>query len=483
MSDRGNVYTFTCRLTDRTRLRLGDANNAFATDLMPFFSHKPGQSSTSSSGYGHDPRSDPSLSQVQRRPLSKTPSPQRIPSLPTVMEERSEDASSMSRRSFSTQSTVIDDRDSVDVAEAVRSYQLSYGQAAPSLPTIDSGEPLTWDTARPPTDDPFTTPTRPRTYFPSHDYERPQSTSSFHSAWSLPSRPDSAHFGIPGSPSKGSYTHLHQPPSGIRLLSGNSPVDHFKFDTEGYASGALPRSLYRSPRSRSPTPAVDDDDYRISSDGTVHYTGESRTTGYTYDDTMSTRQPQYTEVDEGDEEEYDEESDEDIKDGTDEETEEGREEEDDDEYMTGDGTSEKHSSIPKPKKWVNYSGLPGDSTPIDTAESANPTTQHFGPAPMGRIHRRHKKRRVQLTNGNLVMDLPVPPKLILPLRKSDRETGFTRYTAVTCDPDDFEKCGLFLRQNESNRPTELFICVTMYNVRSHPPRIRDLLIRFQLIGG
>ena len=396
----------------------------------------------------------------------------------------------MSRRSFSTQSTVNDDRDSVDVAEAVRSYQLSYGQVAPSLPTIDSGEPLTWDTARPPTDDPFTTPTRPRTFLPSHDYERPQSTSSFNSAWSLPSRPDSAPFGIPGSPSRASHTHLHQPQSGIRLLSGNSPVDHFKYDTEGYATGALPRSLYRSPRSRSPTPAVDDEDYRISADGSVRYTGESRVTGYAYDDTRSMRQPQYTEVGEGDdeegeegEEEYDEDSDEQIRDGTDEGTKEVRGDEDEDEYMTGDDTSEKHKSMPKPKKWVSYSSLPADSTSIDPVESAMSTTQHFGPAPMGRIHRRHKKRRVQLTNGNLVMDLPVPPKLILPLRKSDRETGFTRYTAVTCDPDDFEKCGLFLRQNESNRSTELFICVTMYNVRSYPFCTSDLLIQFQLVGG
>ena len=287
-----------------------NASSAFASGPMPFFSQKPGQSSTSNSGYGHDQRSDLSYSQVQRRPHSKTPSPQRIPSLPTVMEERSEDASSMSRRSFSTQSTATDDRDSVDVAEAVRSYQLSYGQTAPSLPTIDSGEPLTWDTARPPTDDPFTTPTRPRTYPPNYDYERPQSTSTFHSAWSLPSRPDSAHYGAPGSPSQDSHAHLHQPQSGIRLLSGNSPVDHFKYDTEGYATGALPRSLYRSPRSRSPTPAVDDEDYRIASDGSVHYTGKSRMSGYAYDNTRPMRQPQYTGVGEGDDDDEEEEEEE-----------------------------------------------------------------------------------------------------------------------------------------------------------------------------
>ena len=82
--------------------------------------------------------------------------------------------------------------------------------------------------------------------------------------------------------------------------------------------------------------------------------------------------------------------------------------------------------------------------------------------------RRHKtKKRVQLTNGNLVLDLSVPPKLVLP-RKGDAETLKTRYTAVTCDPDEFEKKGFFLRQNEMKRTTELFIVITMYNVSLSP---------------
>ena len=445
-----------------------NANKVLAAGEMPFFSRKPDQPSTSDPGYGHDSRSDLSLSQVQRRPHSKTPSPQRMPSLPTVMEERSEDASSVSKRSFSVQSTVVDDRDNVNVEEAVRSYQLSRGQVAPSLPTIESAEPLTWDVIRPPTDDPFTTPTRPRTYLPNHDYERPQSTSSFHSTWSSPSHPDSAHFSVPSFLPQEPPTHPHQSQPGIRLLSGKSPVDHFKYDAEGYATGALPRSLYRSPRSRSPTPAVDDEDYRISADGSVHYTNQSRMTSHAYDNTRSFRQPQYTEVGEGDDDddddEYDEDDGEDTKEGGNEGTEDGGEEDDDDEYETETDISEKPKHIPKPKTWVSYSDLPTNATPDDLGEPIVPTTQHFGPAPMGRVHRRHKKRRVQLTNGNLVIDLPVPPKLILPLRKSDRETGYTRYMAVTCDPDDFEARGFFLRQNESNRPTELFICVTMYNV-------------------
>ncbi|KAF9556711.1 glycosyltransferase family 2 protein, partial [Agrocybe pediades] len=90
-------------------------------------------------------------------------------------------------------------------------------------------------------------------------------------------------------------------------------------------------------------------------------------------------------------------------------------------------------------------------------------TRHYGRAPTGRVLRRHKtKRRVQLRNGNLVVDLDVPPKLVLP-RRGEPETMKTRYTAVTCDPDDFEKSGFFLRQNEMGRRTELFIVITMYN--------------------
>jgi chitin synthase len=40
-----------------------------------------------------------------------------------------------------------------------------------------------------------------------------------------------------------------------------------------------------------------------------------------------------------------------------------------------------------------------------------------------------------------------------------------RYTAVTCDPDDFVDRGYKLRQNigRTARETELFICITMYN--------------------
>lgn len=40
-----------------------------------------------------------------------------------------------------------------------------------------------------------------------------------------------------------------------------------------------------------------------------------------------------------------------------------------------------------------------------------------------------------------------------------------RYTAATCDPKDFESEGYTLRQPLLGRETELFIVLTMYNVK------------------
>ena len=40
----------------------------------------------------------------------------------------------------------------------------------------------------------------------------------------------------------------------------------------------------------------------------------------------------------------------------------------------------------------------------------------------------------------------------------------TRYTAATCEPDEFEAKGFTLRPKIYNRETELFIVMTMYNV-------------------
>ena len=80
--------------------------------------------------------------------------------------------------------------------------------------------------------------------------------------------------------------------------------------------------------------------------------------------------------------------------------------------------------------------------------------------------RRYKTtKKVTLTQGNLVLDCPVPTKLldVLP-RKAEDEFTSMRYTAVTCDPNDFAHQNYTLRPKMLNRETELFIVMTMYNV-------------------
>ncbi|KAK1751987.1 hypothetical protein QBC47DRAFT_424934 [Echria macrotheca] len=98
--------------------------------------------------------------------------------------------------------------------------------------------------------------------------------------------------------------------------------------------------------------------------------------------------------------------------------------------------------------------------------------EHYGPAPEGKHERRGvrapqmSRKEVQLINGELVLECKIPTILYSFLPRRD-EVEFThmRYTAVTCDPDDFVDRGYKLRQNigRTARETELFICVTMYN--------------------
>ena len=98
--------------------------------------------------------------------------------------------------------------------------------------------------------------------------------------------------------------------------------------------------------------------------------------------------------------------------------------------------------------------------------------EHYGPAPLGRHSRRGTrhaqmaKKEVRLINGELILECKIPTKLhsFLP-RRDELEVTHMRYTAVTCDPDDFVLSGYKLRQNigSTTRETELFICITMYN--------------------
>ncbi|KAG0290118.1 Chitin synthase, class 1 [Dissophora globulifera] len=96
-----------------------------------------------------------------------------------------------------------------------------------------------------------------------------------------------------------------------------------------------------------------------------------------------------------------------------------------------------------------------------------PDTRHYGPAPTAQRRRYQTTKKVKLTSGNLVLDCPVPSKFLKTLKHQEGEE-FThmRYTAATCDPNDFATENYTLRPllvDGQPRETELFIVMTMYN--------------------
>lgn len=105
----------------------------------------------------------------------------------------------------------------------------------------------------------------------------------------------------------------------------------------------------------------------------------------------------------------------------------------------------------------------------------NPQQQQGG---SGGLKRWKTVKQVLLYRGNLVLDCPVPPVLLQQNPHGERdEFTHMRYTAATCDPDDFYNENFTLRQRLFSKPrhTELFIVVTMYNED-------DILFARTLIG-
>ncbi|EPY52688.1 chitin synthase I [Schizosaccharomyces cryophilus OY26] len=83
-----------------------------------------------------------------------------------------------------------------------------------------------------------------------------------------------------------------------------------------------------------------------------------------------------------------------------------------------------------------------------------------------RLKRKKTIQRVELFRGNLVLDCPVPKMLLASLPKQqDREFSYVRYTAATCEPQDFVKNLFTLRQPLFAQPrkTEICIAITMFN--------------------
>jgi chitin synthase len=78
-------------------------------------------------------------------------------------------------------------------------------------------------------------------------------------------------------------------------------------------------------------------------------------------------------------------------------------------------------------------------------------------------------RKVKLTNGNFIAEYPVPTPVHSAIEAKYAQTRTTefshmRYSAVTCDPDEFtEANGWSLRTKMYQRQTEILIAVTSYN--------------------
>ncbi|KAF9034366.1 glycosyltransferase family 2 protein [Panaeolus papilionaceus] len=106
----------------------------------------------------------------------------------------------------------------------------------------------------------------------------------------------------------------------------------------------------------------------------------------------------------------------------------------------------------------------GTGAPADDARSE--TNIRYGRIPQ-RVPRRYKTiKKVELFHGNFVLDNAVPKKLLdMCANRTEREFTHMRYSAATCDPNDFKDSGFTLRQVHYDPPrrTELFIVMTMYN--------------------
>ncbi|KAG9745704.1 chitin synthase, class II, partial [Aureobasidium melanogenum] len=135
---------------------------------------------------------------------------------------------------------------------------------------------------------------------------------------------------------------------------------------------------------------------------------------------------------------------------------------DDDPVMDGE-----RPDLLKTDSFMSESSYNDDDDDDDYDEKGN-----YEPAPDGKQERRGarpavmSKKEVKLINGELILECKIPTILysFLP-RRDDIEFTHMRYTAVTCDPNEFVERGYKLRQQIGNttRETELLICITMYN--------------------
>ncbi|KAK4685228.1 chitin synthase, partial [Tremellales sp. Uapishka_1] len=106
---------------------------------------------------------------------------------------------------------------------------------------------------------------------------------------------------------------------------------------------------------------------------------------------------------------------------------------------------------------------------------------HYEPVPKRVLRRGRTQKKVQLFNGHVVLDINVPSMLLDQCpERTQAEFTKMRYTAVTCDPNDFVADRYTLRQRlyDPPRQTELFIvvvCIVADGRSKINPRTRSVL--------
>ncbi|KZP32897.1 glycosyltransferase family 2 protein [Athelia psychrophila] len=150
------------------------------------------------------------------------------------------------------------------------------------------------------------------------------------------------------------------------------------------------------------------------------------------------------------------------------------------EFGTGGGNYSDDESVEKlPLTSGQTVGHPGGFYP----PSANPNDPYLRPLSAAssvsngvdtawrrrQTIKRGVTRKVKLTNGNFIAEYPVPTPVHSAIEAKYAQSNTTefshmRYTAATCDPDEFtEANGWSLRTKQYGRQTELLIAVTSYN--------------------
>ncbi|WWC71435.1 uncharacterized protein I206_105391 [Kwoniella pini CBS 10737] len=114
-----------------------------------------------------------------------------------------------------------------------------------------------------------------------------------------------------------------------------------------------------------------------------------------------------------------------------------------------------------PPRQTSFSNMNGNGPPSSVGGTSHWHTMR------NQLLERRVVKQIPLNNGNLIMDVPVPKGVIPTSSKGlglmDGEIESLRYSAATCDPDDFMSRKFNLRQYLYGRKTELFIVMTMYN--------------------